>query len=311
MTAGDVKYRDTLFRFLFGQERFREWTLSLFNAVNDTAYTDSDQIQFTAIESVNEYGVKSDVSFLFKGELSQYEHQSTYNPNMPLRQLGYTMHIFEDYIKKHDLKKYGNTQINLPAPRLVVFYNGSRRQPEEEYRLFLRDAFPAEADVEARVRVIDINFHRRGKVLQACRPLWEYAWLIEQINQNCRTMELGKAINQAIRQMPEDFVIKTAVKTFRTEGKGMIWGEFRIEECRQELLAEGREEGVLSAQLMMIRKKLSVGKSVSQIADEMEMEVPEVQSLIKLINEHPAFSIGELCALVLETRQNGQQVLSE
>ena len=34
-------YKDTLFRFLFGNPDHKEWTLSLFNAISGTEHTDA------------------------------------------------------------------------------------------------------------------------------------------------------------------------------------------------------------------------------------------------------------------------------
>ena len=36
------EYRDRLFCYIFGSEAHKEWTLSLYNAVNGTAYTDPE-----------------------------------------------------------------------------------------------------------------------------------------------------------------------------------------------------------------------------------------------------------------------------
>ena len=35
-------YKDRLFCFIFGSEAHKDWTLSLYNAVNGTAYTNPD-----------------------------------------------------------------------------------------------------------------------------------------------------------------------------------------------------------------------------------------------------------------------------
>ena len=37
------EYRDRLFCYIFGSEAHKEWTLSLYNAVNRTNYTDPEQ----------------------------------------------------------------------------------------------------------------------------------------------------------------------------------------------------------------------------------------------------------------------------
>ena len=43
-------HKDRLFTFLFGEKGNKEWTLSLYNAVNNTHYTDPDIIEFTTME---------------------------------------------------------------------------------------------------------------------------------------------------------------------------------------------------------------------------------------------------------------------
>lgn len=40
MATDNIQYKDRLFSFLFGSEENREWTLSLYNAVNGSSYTD-------------------------------------------------------------------------------------------------------------------------------------------------------------------------------------------------------------------------------------------------------------------------------
>lgn len=90
-TENDVtvnrKYKDNLFCFLFG--RSKENALSLYNAVNNTSYKNADDLEFETLEDVIFIKMKNDVAFLFAHELCLYEHQSTYNPNMPLRGLMY------------------------------------------------------------------------------------------------------------------------------------------------------------------------------------------------------------------------------
>ena len=51
------EYKDRLFKFVFGNPEKKNWTLSLYNAVNDSAYPESDaeQIQITTIDDVVYY----------------------------------------------------------------------------------------------------------------------------------------------------------------------------------------------------------------------------------------------------------------
>ena len=45
MSSANKKYSDRLFHFLFGKEEHKDWTLSLYNAVRGSSYTDKDDIQ--------------------------------------------------------------------------------------------------------------------------------------------------------------------------------------------------------------------------------------------------------------------------
>ena len=81
MTSANREYRDRIFTFIFGNAEHREWTLELYNAVNDTSYDDPSDITITTIREVLYLGMHNDVSFLLAGEMNLYEQQSTYNPN--------------------------------------------------------------------------------------------------------------------------------------------------------------------------------------------------------------------------------------
>lgn len=44
------EYKDRLFKIIFGREENKAWTLSLYNAVNGTDYTDADAIRINTME---------------------------------------------------------------------------------------------------------------------------------------------------------------------------------------------------------------------------------------------------------------------
>ena len=117
MATDNAEYKDRLFCFLFGSEEHREWTLSLYNAVNGSSYTDPSVIEFTTIREVMYLGMHNDVSFLIAGEMNLYEQQSTYNPNMPFRLMEYAAQQFDRHIVQTKQNRYGRRQMRLPAPR--------------------------------------------------------------------------------------------------------------------------------------------------------------------------------------------------
>ena len=60
--------------------------------------------------------------------MNLYEHQSSYNPNMPVRGLIYFAELYSGYIQKNKLDVYSTKQINLPVPRYIIFYNGTKNE---------------------------------------------------------------------------------------------------------------------------------------------------------------------------------------
>lgn len=86
------KYRDRLFCALFGQDK--EALLQLYNALHGTAYTDPGQLTVVTLDNIIYMKMVNDLAFVIAGVLNLYEHQSTYNPNMPLR---FLLYIAEEY----------------------------------------------------------------------------------------------------------------------------------------------------------------------------------------------------------------------
>ena len=113
------KYRDALFQQVFFNEK--SVLLELYNALNQTDYDDADELIFYTIDDVIYLGYKNDVSFIVRGTLNLYEHQSTLNPNMPIRGLIYFGKQYESYINKINLNIYGKKLLSLPFPQFSYF----------------------------------------------------------------------------------------------------------------------------------------------------------------------------------------------
>ena len=148
------KYKDTVFRRLFGEAHN---ALLLYNSLNGTEYTDEAMLEYNTLENAIYMNVKNDISFLIAHHMNLYEHQSTINPNMPLRDLIYISEQLQVYIK--ELSIYSTKLQRIPTPSFVVFYNGSDEMPEKVV-LRLSDAFeiPVEdPELELKVTVYNIN----------------------------------------------------------------------------------------------------------------------------------------------------------
>lgn len=179
------EYKDRLFRKLFGDEKA---LLSLYNAVNRTDYKDPNLLQVNTLEGVVYMTMKNDVSFVIDCELNLYEQQSTYNPNMPLRNLFYISRLLETMIHKRSL--YSNKLLTLLTPRFVVFYNGDQDAPEEAM-LKLSSAFEkheGEPELELMVRVLNINKGFNQELLEQCQMLKEYVLYVDKVRKYAKEM---------------------------------------------------------------------------------------------------------------------------
>ena len=163
-------------------------------------------------------------------------------------------------------------------------------EKEKEIILRLRDSFPegADPDIEVKVRMININYGKNQALLQACRPLMEYSWLVAEIRKLRSDMQLEDAVDQAISNMPKDCTIKSFLMIHRTEVKTMLLTEYDEEEVRdlirkdalqegwEKWREEGREEGHLEGIRNTLRDLVEDDLlSVQDAARKAEMFVPE------------------------------------
>ena len=226
------KHKDTLFRCIFTFKK--EWLLELYNAVNGTAYTNPDDITFTTIGEAVYIEMKNDISFLISDIMNFYEHQSTFNPNMPVRMLIYSGMVYSRYVedKSNDFNLYGSRINKLPVPKCVCFYNGKTSKPDVSV-LKLSDAFgpenKTEPDIEVKVTMLNINYGHNLKLMEACKPLQEYAWFVNEIRSNqSNQLNTETSIDRAIDTMPDDYRIKSYLLNNRAEVKRMCITEPKI-----------------------------------------------------------------------------------
>ena len=131
------KYKDRVFRIIF---RDKKELPELYNVVNDSAYTNPDELTITTIEDVVYMGMKNDLSFIIGDVMNLYEHQSSYSPNLPLRGLFYFASLYRERIEDVKQKLYMNVPLHIPFPQYIVFYNGTKQEPERQ-ELKLSDLF--------------------------------------------------------------------------------------------------------------------------------------------------------------------------
>ena len=238
-------YKDTVSRMLF---REPENALSLYNALNGTSYTDASQITFNMLDNAIYMGMQNDISFLIVNEVNLYEHQSTYNLNMPLRDLFYVAELLQVYVKDQSL--YSSKMIKLPTPHFVVFYNGVEDKPEKRI-LRLSEAFevPTEdPELELKVTILNINPEMNEELKRKCPILNQYTQYVEQVRYNSAGMPLEQAVETAIEYCIKHDILKDFLLKQRAEVVKMSIFEYdeerEIELIRRDEREIGQEIGV-------------------------------------------------------------------
>lgn len=277
MTEANRLYKDRVFKFIFGNPENKEWTLSLYNAVNGSNYRNPDDIQFNTIEDAVYMSMKNDVSFIILDEMNLWEHQSSFNPNMPMRFLTYGTQLYEKYTATSGYYKFSRKLQRLPKPHCICFYNGTEEQPEQQV-LKLSDAFGGEGDIEVKVKMLNVNYGKNRALLETCQPLREYAWLVDRVREHQRVMQnLEAAVDASIDEMPDSFVIRTLIEAHRAGVKKMFLTEYDEEKMkeqeRKEAFADGVDAGVAEANERvaadMLKKKypLDAIKDISRLSE--------------------------------------------
>ena len=231
-------YKDTFFRMLF---KDKENLLSLYNALNGTDYTDVNELEITTLENAVYMNYKNDVSFVFDHELMLYEHQSTVNPNMPLRDLSYVTDMLQK--RTYDKDLYGSNLIRIPAPRFVMFYNGVAYQPEIQ-TLRLSDAYEKKQEnpeLELTVTAYNINHGYNDEIMDACRTLKEYAMYVERVRIYSKQMSLAEAVEKAVDDCIEEGILSEFLRKNRAEAIAMSIYEYDEELHFKTLYEEGMD----------------------------------------------------------------------
>ncbi len=242
------QYKDRLFKRIF---RDKKDLLELYNAMNDTNYSNPEDIEVNTLEDVVYMGMKNDVSFLFTEVLNLYEHQSTFNPNLPLRGLLYFAKLYQKIIgPRKDL--YSEKLIELPYPQFVVFYNGTKEEPERQV-LELSAAFPKEyskenAALQCRAVVLNINLGYNKKVMEKCRKLKEYAQFIAMIREYLKEMgNIEDAVDLAIGECIKQGILEDILREDREEVRSMLLTEYdeqaHIKNEKEISYEEGKKKG--------------------------------------------------------------------
>lgn len=286
-------HKDTLFRMIFST---RENLLSLYNAVNHSHYTDASELEIVTLKNAVYMNMKNDQAFLLDMQLNLYEHQSTWNPNMPLRFLMYVAKEYQMLVRNQTL--YASALVKVPTPHFVVFYNGETEQ-EAETILRLSHSFQQKTDkpeLELMVRVLNINLDKKQEVLEACQLLKEYMLLVNKIRRYTdEYKDINQAVEQAVTECIEENILADFLRKNRAEAIEMCIFEYddkrEKELIRKAEYSEGMKEGERigreagkkeeAERIFNIYQLFRANYTENQIKEKLGMNVEEVRKILE------------------------------
>lgn len=233
---------------------------------------------------------------MIDGYLNLYEHQSTWNTNMPLRGFFYFANLYKHLTKDKNL--YSTRRISLPTPVYIVFYNGIRKMDERE-EMRLSDAFlhgNKQSGMELKVQVININYGHNQELMEKCRTLAEYSYFVGKVREYQQELELKDAVVRAIDVCIDAGVLAEFLRTRRDEIVNALLTEYDeervLEDLREESFEDGREEGREEGEMLkvieLVIRKVRKGMPPEEIADILEEDIGVIEKICKVICEHPA-----------------------
>ena len=256
------RYKDSLFRKVFSDKKD---LLDLYNALNGTDYSNEEELTVTTLGDVVYISVKNDLSFLVGGTINLYEHQSSYNPNMPV-------------------------------PVFIVFYNGTREEPDRTI-LRLTDAFVSangktaeNACLECAATMLNINYGHNFELMQKCRRLEEYSLFVAEVR---KWIEAGgdrkQAVDDAVDVCIEQGILRDILIRERTAIVNMVLSctkkqyerlvEKELEQQEREIKKKEKQLRAGEKKMEEQEKQLRAGEKKMR---EQEQHIREQQRLLEL-----------------------------
>ena len=294
-------YKDTVFRMLFSD---RKNLLSLYNAVSGAHYDDPEKLEIVTLENAIYMGMKNDLAFIIDTDLFLYEHQSTYNPNMPLRDLFYISSEYQKLVDKKSL--YSSVLQKIPAPQFIVFYNGTEKE-KDSWVNHLSEAFQnlsGNPKLELEVLTININEGHNPELMEQCQTLREYAQYVHCVRKYAKELELNEAVKLAVDECIRNDILSEFLRANKSEVIAMSIFEYDKEEEERKLrkaeyeagvaagmkdgmkagikagVADGISKGKILAKKDAASSLITLGLTVEQISSALKVDVETVKQWI-------------------------------
>ena len=244
--------KNSVFVDLFYEDESAEANeIALFNAIHDEPLPEGTKIRKFRVDNTIYMNFQNDISFDAGGKVIVFgEHQSTINENMPLRSLLYIGRAYERLVPPRS--RYKKKIVSLPTPEFYTFYNGKEKcQVLKEYSQFME---------------IVQNYQISGEEEPYKKAIKEC------IEKGILADYLMRKGSEVVNMLLDEYDYETDIEVQREEAR---------EEGRKQGEEEGRKQGTLQKTCALIQKKLEKGKTISEIADDLEDTEENIAHLIE------------------------------
>lgn len=262
------EFRSNSFSLLLKQQKY---ALEVYNCLNDSDYKNPEDVEILDVDGGVSLTVRHDAAFIIDSNLSIYEHQSTINPNMPLRILIYVSNLFKAIIKDENI--FGQYHVKLPFPRFVVFYNGDDKWGED-FELKLSDAYKYKGErpwLELRCRVMNINPGHNENFISKCNALNGYMTYVSKVKKYRGQIGIEAAVNKAVDECIKENVLGGFFKMYKDViiNNDLIDGTYPTQlKMHEKYVLRGVAENMLRAK-----------KDYKEISEMTRLSVEEIKKI--------------------------------
>ena len=255
--------------------------MCIYNAVTGKHYENPEELEVNTLENAIYMSMQNDISFLIDSRLSLYEHQSTYNPNLPLRFLFYVSDIYSALTKEAHL--YGTKIVPIPTPNFLIFYNGEEEMPDRK-TLKLSNAYTyldGTPKLELEAVMLNINPGHNEELLSTCKSLHDYSEYTARVRRYSKEMVIEDAVERAICECIEEGILSEFLSQNQMEAKSMSIYEYDAEKHIRQEREDAWEDGISETSILIA--KLAKNGELAQL-EELGKTPEGLKSLLKKYN---------------------------
>ena len=281
-------YKDSVFVDLFSSDRTaKDNFLALYNALYNTNYQSTAILKNIRLKQTMYMSFANDVSYLVDNKIIVLaEHQSTVNPNMPLRCLEYVTRLYEHIQNPRD--RYSRALKKIPVPVFYVFYNGRENIPAQKI-LRLSDSFimqPETPTLELVVKLININYDKDSRIVKRCEPLGQYSLFVDAVRRHI-AVDKEHGFENAIKECIKNDILKEYLQRKSREVINMLIAEYdydtdiavQREESLMLGIQQGEARGSRQKALETAKTMLTMGYPLNDICKISGLSQAEVEAL--------------------------------